>query len=169
MNNTAPGQWLIKAPSNEGSLIDTAGLASPLTGINCDSHMMRMMTGSQCRQADDGTSAPDHLCSLFLNNMCCARVTSVRRFHPVALTGHLLFFFFFLSFLPFFFCPKTDSQLEGPIVGGSVRSVCVFVRWSRGPQANAGWLPQIELYCHWRLKEKWNSRFKNVPIENNKS
>lgn len=45
-NNTAPVQPLIKAASNEGSLIDTAGLASPLTSINYDSHMMRLMTGS---------------------------------------------------------------------------------------------------------------------------
>lgn len=46
VNNTAPMQPLIKAASNEGSLIDTAGLASPLASINCDSHMMRLMTGS---------------------------------------------------------------------------------------------------------------------------
>lgn len=46
VNNTAPVQPLIKAASNEGSLIDTAGLASPLASINYDSHMMRLMTGS---------------------------------------------------------------------------------------------------------------------------
>lgn len=119
----------------------------------------RQMTGHQ-RQT---TSAP-----------CFSTICAAPESHPSAGSIQsrslvICCFFFFLSFLPFFFCPKTDSQLEGPIVGGSVRSVCVFVRWSRGPQANAGWLPQIELYCHWRLKEKWNSRFKNVPIENNKS
>lgn len=46
VNNTAPVQPLIKVASNEGPLIDTAGLASPLTSINYDSHMMRLMTGS---------------------------------------------------------------------------------------------------------------------------
>lgn len=46
VNNTTPVQRLIKAASNEGSLIDTAGLASPLASINYDSHMMRLMTGS---------------------------------------------------------------------------------------------------------------------------
>lgn len=46
---SAPIQRLIKAASNEGSLIDTAGLASPLAGINDGSHMMRLMTGRQCQ------------------------------------------------------------------------------------------------------------------------
>jgi len=46
VNNTATVQPLIRTASNEGSLIDTAGLASPLVCINYDSHMMRLMTGS---------------------------------------------------------------------------------------------------------------------------
>lgn len=46
VNSAAPMQPLIKAASNEGSLIDTGGLASPLTCINYDNHMMRLMTGS---------------------------------------------------------------------------------------------------------------------------
>lgn len=46
MNNAAPVQPLIKDASNEGSLIDTRGLASHLTCINYDNHMMRLMTGS---------------------------------------------------------------------------------------------------------------------------
>lgn len=45
VNSVAPVQPLIKVASNEGSLIDTRGLASPLACINYDNHMMRPMTG----------------------------------------------------------------------------------------------------------------------------
>lgn len=57
-NNTAPVHPLIKASSNEALLIDTAALASPLTCINYDSHMMRLMTGSHAGRWQNVTVRP---------------------------------------------------------------------------------------------------------------
>lgn len=69
---SAPIQWLIKAAFNEGSLIDTAGLASPLAGINDGSHMMRLMTGSQAGGWQDGSARPP---PRLIVARFCARVT----------------------------------------------------------------------------------------------
>lgn len=61
VNSAAPAQPLIKAASNEGSLIDTTGLASPLTSINSDSHMMRLMTVSHAGRWQDIRMGPPPL------------------------------------------------------------------------------------------------------------
>lgn len=69
---SAPIQRLIKAAFNEGSLIDTAGLASPLAGINDGSHMMRLMTGSQAGGWQDVSARPP---PRLIVARFCARVT----------------------------------------------------------------------------------------------